>query len=99
MFLKLENIKLNKIKPISVNAVKTVLDCSKIFFFEEGEKSGGCGEIYNMMLTENSFSGKYYLRAVEDKFVCHATTEILLKEYGFDDKSMAEYIQEVLSDE
>ncbi len=92
-------IKLNKIKPISVNAVKNVLDCRKVFFFEEGEKSGGCGEIFNMMLTENSFGGKYYLRAVEDKFVCHATTEILLKEYGFDGESMAEFIQEVLSDE
>ena len=92
-------IKLNKIKPISSEAVTDVINCKNIFFFEEGEKSGGCGVIFNMMLTEKSYTGKYHLRAVDDKFVCHATTEILLKEYGFDYVSMTEYIQEVLSDE
>ncbi len=90
-------IKLNKIKPISVKAVKEVMNCSHIFFYEEGEKSGGCGEIFNMMLTESGFLGKFCLKAVEDKFVQHATAEILLKEYGFDEESISRYIQEVIS--
>lgn len=95
--LDVKVIKLNKIKPISVEAVKAVLNCKNVFFFEEGEKSGGCGEIFNMMLTENGFCGKYNLRAVEDRFVCHATTEILLREFGLDSESITEYIQEVLA--
>lgn len=90
-------IKLNKIKPVPVDAVKSVLDCKNVFFFEEGEKSGGCGEIFNMMLTENNFCGRYNLRAVDDRFVCHATTEILLHKFGLDCESITEYIQEVVA--
>ncbi|MBR5232704.1 MAG: 1-deoxy-D-xylulose-5-phosphate synthase [Clostridia bacterium] len=90
-------IKLNKIKPIPVKAVENVMNCSYVFFYEEGEKSGGCGEIFNMMLTNADFDGKFCLKAVDDKFVQHATAEILLKEYGFDEESISRYIQEVIS--
>ncbi len=90
-------IKLNKIKPISEKAGEQVMNCSHVFFYEEGEKSGGCGEVFNMMLTDSHFSGKFFLKAVDDKFVHHATTEILLKEFGFDEESISGYIQEVIS--
>ena len=95
--IRIKVIKLNKIKPISDSAVIECMNCKNVLFYEEGEKSGGCGEIFNMMLTEKDFNGKYYLKAVEDKFVCHATTDILLKEFGFDKDSIADYIQEVVS--
>lgn len=90
-------IKLNKIKPISPKAAREVMNCSHVFFYEECEKSGGCGEIFNMMLTESDFNGKFCLKAVDDRFVPHATTEILLKEFGFDEDSIFRYIQEVIS--
>ena len=90
-------IKLNKIKPIPSGAVDEVKNCSHIFFLEEGEKSGGCGEIFNMLLTEASFKGKFNLRAVNDEFVCHATTEILLEKFGFDSDSITDLVQEVLT--
>ena len=92
-------IKLNKIKPISDCAVRAVLDSSNVVFYEESEKSGGTGEIFNMMLTDADFKGKYYLKAVEDKFVHHSTTEILLKEFGFDAESIVKFISEVTGNE
>lgn len=92
-------VKLNKIKPINDEAVSEVLDCSHVFFFEECEMNGGVGEIFNMMLTKRAFKGKFILRAVENKFVHHATTEILLREFGFDKESMEGFISEVIADE
>ncbi len=88
-------IKLNRIKPIDDAAVQCVLDCSRIFFYEESEMSGGTGEIFNMKLTQNNYSGKFDLVAINDKFVHHSTVEQLLEEYGFDVDSMVNHISGV----
>lgn len=92
-------IKLNKIKPISRDAVNAVLDSSHVFFYEESEMSGSTGEIFNMMLTNADYNGKFILKAIDDKFVHHATTEILLNEFGFDSQSIVNYISEVTHNE
>ena len=44
-------LKLNRIKPISEDAVKKVLSCKKVFFFEEGIKAGGIGSVFSEMMT------------------------------------------------
>lgn len=97
--INIKVIKLNKVKPISDDAISAVLDSSHVFFYEESEMSGGAGEIFNMMLTKARFNGKFILKAIDDKFVSHATIEILLNEFGFDAQSMVNYISEVICDE
>lgn len=97
--IKTKVIKLNKIKPIDENAVKCVLDCSHIFFYEEAEKSGGTGEIFNLKLTEKNFAGKFELLAIDDKFVHHSTVEQLLEEFGFDTDSIVRHISGVTENE
>lgn len=97
--INIKVLKLNKIKPISNDAVSAVLDSSHVFFYEESEMSGGAGEIFNMMLTKEKFSGNFILKAVDDKFVPHATTEILMNEFGFDSQSIVNYISEVICNE
>ncbi len=97
--INIKVLKLNMIKPIVREAVDEVLGCSHIFFYEEGEKSGSCGEIFNMMLTNADYKGKFILKAVDDCFVHHATTEILLKEFGFDSKSMSDFISGEIQNE
>ncbi len=92
-------IKLNKIKPINPAAVSEASKCKNVVFYEEGEMSGGTGEIFNLMLTNLQFKGKFILNAVKDKFVHHATAEILIKEFGFDENSMAEFVSEAICDE
>ncbi len=94
--IKAKVIKLNKIKPIPNDALASVENCKTIVFYEEGEKNGSCGEIFNLMLNDNSYSGKFYLNAVENKFVHHSTTDLLYKEFGFDCDSIVEFIQEVI---
>ncbi len=92
-------VKLNKIKPIPQGALTAVLNCSNVIFYEESEKNGSCGEIFNLQLTESNFKGKYYLNAVNNKFVHHSTTEILYKEFGFDSNSIAEFTQRIINNE
>ncbi len=97
--INIKIIKLNKIKPVDPLSVNAVLNCKNVFFYEEGELSGGIGETYNMLLTKSGFNGKLIIKAVEDEFVHHATDKVLLKEYGFDEESMAEFIAEVITNE
>lgn len=92
-------VKLNKIKPINNRAVEAVINSEFVFFYEESEKSGGVAEIFNTMLTESNFNGKYVIKAVNDEFVPHSTTELLLEKYGFDEKSMSDLILEVTANE
>ena len=97
--INIKVIKLNKIKPINQQAVNEALSSKFVFFYEEGEISGGVAEVFNMLLTKAEFKGKYIIKAVNDEFVHHATTEILLKEYGFDEDSMVSFISEVTAGE
>ncbi|MBQ8209731.1 MAG: 1-deoxy-D-xylulose-5-phosphate synthase [Clostridia bacterium] len=97
--INIKVIKLNKIKPVNKQAVNNVLNCKTVVFYEEGELNGGVAQIFNMMLTDLSYKGRYLIKAVENEFVHHATDKILLKEYGFDEKSMAEFITEVTTNE
>lgn len=89
-------IKLNKIKPINTEAVDAVRNSRFVFMYEESELSGGVAEIFCRMLQISDYNGKCIIRAVNDEFVHHATTELLLEEYGFDADSMVELISEVV---
>ena len=95
---KIKLIKLNRIKPIDDGAVTAVLNCSNVFFYEEGELSGGIGESFNYLLSESGYKGGYFIRAVEDRYVKHSTAKLLLKEYGFDRESIVNRITEVMND-
>ena len=92
-------LKLNKIKPVNKEAVESVFDCKTIFFYEEGEMSGGVGEVFNLMLTDLRYGGRFILKAVRDEFVHHATTEILLLEYGFDEEGITKFVSGEIKNE
>lgn len=90
--IKAKIIKLNKIKPIDENAVLEAMKCSEIYFFEEGVKTGGCGEVFGYKLLEKEYKGNYNLRAINDCFVEHSTIAELIEKYGFDSESMVKLI-------
>lgn len=92
-------VKLNKIKPVSPFAIEELSGFKNVFFFEEGERSGGVGENLCLRLLENGFVGKYYLTAVPDCFVPHAKTEELIKRYGLDTDSIVARVSEEISND
>lgn len=85
-------LKLNRIKPIDEDAVRQSLKYKKILFFEEGMKSGGVGESFEIKLDEMGFGGECRLFAIEDKFVKQADVERSLEILGLDEKSMADEV-------
>ncbi|MGN1456621.1 MAG: 1-deoxy-D-xylulose-5-phosphate synthase [Acutalibacteraceae bacterium] len=90
-------LKLNVIKPINSDAVKKSLNFNNCYFFEEGIKNGGAGEIFGFMLYQSGYKGNYSLTAIED-YVQQAKTESSLRKLGLDAESMTRKIIENQTD-
>lgn len=87
-------VKLSKIKPLNPEVADYLKNVSKIYFFEEGIKSGGVGEAFALLLEENNIKAKYEHIAVSDEFVKQASVSRQLTMYGLDKDSI---IKEVLN--
>lgn len=90
--IKTKLIKLHKIKPLSDDAVNEVAKCKKVFFFEEGMRAGGVGEVMASKLLEKGFDGGYSLTAVDNEFVSHASVSSILDRYSMSAEKMYEKI-------
>ena len=77
-------IKLERIKPISREAVLLAAEFKKVYFFEEGIKCGGIGESFCCMLGEYGYKGDFSLTAIDDKFVPQSTVQQALSDLGLD---------------
>lgn len=85
-------IKLNKIKPINYDIINHISNAENIFFFEEGIKSGGVGEIFGSLIKENNINANYMHIAVPDVFVKQASVSNQIKAYKLDTKSIIEIV-------
>ena len=81
-------VKLNRIHPISKEAVRICCDFDKVYFFEEGMENGGVGDKFRCMLDDNGFKGNYELTAIKDKFVPQATVDEALSDLCLDCEGM-----------
>ena len=86
-------VKLNRIKPLDPAAINAVTGCARVFFFEEGVRSGGIGESFALSLLERGFKGVFRLVAVPDCFVPQASTADQLRQFGLDRDSIRETIR------
>lgn len=91
---KVQLISLNQIRPLPEKAVSLIASKQKVFFFEEGQKSGGVAEKLGSVLMESGYKGKYNITAVEDEFAGQASISSLLSDYGLDKKAMIKKITE-----
>lgn len=90
--LNVKIIAFNKIKPINENAVKEALKCKKLYFFEEGMRTGGFSEHFVSVLCERGFKGEISITAI-DGFVPHSTVNEALSDLKLDSKSIIEKIK------
>lgn len=89
--------KLNRIIPVDAEAPALLCRAKRIFFFEEGIRTGGIGERFAELLLEFGFNGSFVLKAVPDEFVIHASVSAQLKRYGLDADGMRTTIMEKLN--
>ena len=81
-------IKLNVIVPIPQGCFENLHNAKKIFFFEEGVKSGGIGESFATMMLENQVEADFSLTAFPDCFVKQGKLDSILKNYSLDSDGM-----------
>lgn len=81
-------IKLNRISPLDKTIIEKLNKYKKIYFFEEGIKTGGIGEQIGALLAENNFGGEYINIAVDRTFVSTASAKSQIEKYGLDTDSV-----------
>lgn len=81
-------IKLNRIKPINNDVIEFLRKCDKIYFYEEGIKTGGIGEVFAALLLENGIKSHYKHICVDDEFIKQASVSSQLKKYHMDKDSI-----------
>jgi len=89
-------LKLNRIKPVDVNAVKKCLNFRNCLFFEEGIKYGGVGENFGFMLYQRGFAGRYHLQAIED-YVHQAKCASALHKLGLDSEGIENTVLKIVN--
>ena len=85
------------VKPIPEEALKAASVYKTIVFFEEGIKHGGVGEDFCSLLAGNGWNGRFILRAVDDRFVPHASVNSSLAKLGLDSDGMYDTIKSAIS--
>ncbi len=86
-------LKLNVIKPLDFKAVESSLKFKNIIFFEESTKSGGIAEKFGSDLVQRNYKGNYKIKAIDDKFVPHGTTESQFRQFSFDVSGMVNEVK------
>lgn len=82
-------VKLNKIYPFSEELLNALDKFDKIYFFEEGVKSGGIAEHLSASLTNKQF----LIYAIENAFVSSSKIDSALRKYNLDTDSMVKIIK------
>lgn len=85
-------LKLTRIMPIEAECAKTASSYERVYFFEEGIRSGGAGESFGMMLLKLNYTGNYKNVAI-DGFVPLCYTLSGLKNAGLDAESIEKLVR------
>lgn len=86
-------IRVLRLKPLDMGTLASLLeDCYALYFPEEGMRSGGFAERTVASLAEKGLlQGKVVrIRAVDDRFVTHGSTDRLFEDCGFLPEQMAD---------
>ncbi|MDR0883754.1 MAG: 1-deoxy-D-xylulose-5-phosphate synthase [Oscillospiraceae bacterium] len=86
--IRVRVLQLNRILPIDPQAVQLASDYARVFFFEEGVRTGGVAERFGAALLEFGYRGRYSIHAVEGGFVPQADAATLLARHGLDAGAM-----------
>ncbi len=81
-----------RIKPLDKSCCDIVNGFSSVYFFEEGIKQSGINETFLSLITENGYTGRYSVRAVDNSFVTHASVARLLQKLGLDADGMYDMV-------
>ena len=87
-------LKLNKISPIDDEIIAIAKNFEKIYFFEEGMKSGGIGEHFGGLLSGIGYKGEFLITAIDNEFLPQQSVEKTLEKLNLDEQSMIRIVGE-----
>ncbi len=90
--VKLSLLKLTQISPLEKSMLDIALSYEKIFFVEEGIKTGGIGEQLCATITAMGYKGSFCTIAIENTFVKQGDVPSILADLHLDAKSIEKYI-------
>lgn len=96
--ISLKIVKLNRITPIDSGAINAAMISDRLFFFEEGMKSGGVADEFALKCVENGYKGDINITAIDGQFVQHATVAQSLESLRLDADSVYETIKSKLTE-
>ena len=86
-------LKLNRIKPVDKVCYETAMFFSRLYFVEEGIRSGGVGELFCAQMMERGYQGACHISAIDDTFVQQGPVDVLLHLLGLDAEGIADRIR------
>ncbi|MFZ2538282.1 MAG: 1-deoxy-D-xylulose-5-phosphate synthase [Oscillospiraceae bacterium] len=90
--VKLSLLKITQIAPLDKEMLEIALSYEKIFFVEEGIKTGGIAEQVCATITAMGYKGSFNTIAIENTFVKQGDVPSVLADLRLDAKSIEKYI-------
>lgn len=87
-------LKLNQIRPIDGECIEIIKQYERVFFLEEGARTGGAGQWLGHQLLEQGFAGSYRVQAA-DGFLGTCTTESGLARLGLDVDGICSFVEQL----
>lgn len=72
--------------------LKSLKTVKKIYFYEEGIRSGGVGEKFAALLAQKGIKASFKHFAIDDEFVKQADAESQLRHYHLDKNSIIDEV-------
>ncbi len=86
---------LTRVVPMNTEALRDLIEESaKIVFAEEGIRTGGIAEQFSAKVSEMTSGKSVRIRAIEEGFLPHGTTDELLRRIGMDTDSLTAWLME-----
>ena len=89
--IRVSVLKLNRIQPLDPECITLAMGYQRVFFFEEGYRSGGIAEHFGAGLMERRYFGVYEIHAIES-FIPTCTASSGLRRAGLDIDSICQAV-------
>ena len=87
-------LKLTQLLPYCEELLPMFLKKKSIFFVEEAIEQGSISQMTGNLLLQNGYQGKFFVRAVPNRFLAQASVDEIFEELGWTPQMLAAWVEE-----
>ena len=87
-------LKLTQLLPYCEELLPMFLKKKSIFFVEEAIEQGSISQLTGNLLLQNGYQGKFFVRAVPNRFLAQASVDEIFEELGWTPQMLAAWVEE-----